>query len=78
MEEFVFAGNQRRWQYLRPCLGVTFLGAGLWSAALCWALLKSPTLPDLGPVATSHAVNPSFSPGSGSGAQTLTARVRLQ
>ena len=48
MEPFVFAGNRRRWQYLRPFVGAATVGAGLWVAALCWVLLKVPALPDLG------------------------------
>jgi hypothetical protein len=48
MEQFVFAGNRRRWKYLRPLVGTASIGAGLWFAALCWALLKAPALPSLG------------------------------
>jgi hypothetical protein len=48
MEQFVFAGNRRRWKYLRPFVGTTIMGAGLWLAALCWVLPKAPTLPSLG------------------------------
>jgi len=48
MEAFVFAGNRRRWKYLRPLIGAAAVGAGLWFAGFCWVLLKSPALPDLG------------------------------
>jgi hypothetical protein len=48
MEPFVFAGNRRRWKYLRPIVGTTLIGAALWLVALCWVLLKSPSLPSLG------------------------------
>jgi hypothetical protein len=48
MEPFVFAGNRRRWKYLRPLVGTATAGAGLWLVALCWALLRAPALPDLG------------------------------
>jgi hypothetical protein len=48
MEEYVFAGNRRRWKYVRPVLGAIGVGAGMWLAALCWTLLTSPALPDIG------------------------------
>jgi hypothetical protein len=47
MEPFVFAGNRRRWRYVRPFLGAATLATGVWFAALCWVLLKTPALPDL-------------------------------
>jgi hypothetical protein len=48
MEPFVFAGNRRRWKYLRPIVGAATVGAGFWVAVLCWLLLKAPALPSLG------------------------------
>jgi hypothetical protein len=56
MEPFVFAGNRRRWKYLRPWAGAATVGAGLWLAALGWVLLKAPELPDLGLGAASPTV----------------------
>lgn len=47
MEGFVFAGNRRRWKYLRPMVTGATVGAGLWFVALCWVLLKTPALPNL-------------------------------
>jgi hypothetical protein len=47
MEPFVFAGNRRRWKYLRPLVGAAAVGAALWFAALCWLLLTAPALPSL-------------------------------
>jgi hypothetical protein len=47
MEEFVFSGNRRRWPYLRPILVTAVIGGSAWVATCCWALLKSPSLPDL-------------------------------
>jgi hypothetical protein len=47
MEQYVFAGNRRRWRYLRPLLGAATAATGVWFAALCWVLLKAPALPDL-------------------------------
>jgi hypothetical protein len=48
MEEFIFAGNRRRWRYWRPIMAAAGIAMGLWFGALCWALLRSPALPDLG------------------------------
>jgi hypothetical protein len=44
VKQFVFAGNRRRWRRLRPLVGIAALGGGLWLAALCWTLLKTPAL----------------------------------
>jgi hypothetical protein len=48
MEPFIFAGNRRRWKYLRPVVVAATVGTGLWFAALCWVLLTAPALPSLG------------------------------
>ena len=58
MEEFVFAGNRLRWQYLRAVVAMAAAGLGVWLAACCWMLLKSPALPDLG-LATTVVSHPS-------------------
>jgi hypothetical protein len=48
MEPFVFAGNRRRWKYLRPLVGTAAVGMGVWLTALCWVLMEAPALPSLG------------------------------
>ena len=44
MEEFVFAGNRRRWKYLRAVLALTSVALGLWLVACCYVLLSPPEL----------------------------------